>query len=200
MKDILITRLRDKNTTLEGFRSAANQLADLIAIESCSFIEKKYDTILTPIDKTQGTFLNKKIFLLPILRAGLIFLPSFLKYYPSAKVGFLGIKRDEKTALPHLYYEKLSNLDTNDVVFILDPMIATAGSSLLAIEILKKKGLNESQIKLIAIIASKEGILRLKTQYPSIETSVAAIDNELNNDKYITPGLGDFGDRYFSTI
>jgi uracil phosphoribosyltransferase len=199
MKDILVSQLRNKNTTIEDFRKAADKLAEILAIESCQFLEKHNKQITTPICQTVGTFIDSKVFLIPILRAGLVFLPAFLKYYPDSKVGFLGIKRDEATALPQRYYEKLSNLELQDSIFILDPMIATGGSALLAIEMLKNKGIKEERIKVIAMIASKEGALHLKTIYPLVELLIATIDDGLNDHKFITPGLGDFGDRYFGT-
>jgi uracil phosphoribosyltransferase len=199
MKDVLITQLRDKNSSIEAFRSASDKLADILAYESGSFITKYYQEVISPIGPSTGVYFSKSIFLLPILRSGLVFLPAFLKYYIRAKVGFLGVKRDEKTFNAYLYYEKLCGLEEDDTVLILDPMLATGGSADLAIELLKNKGIKESNIKLIGIIASEEGLSFIKKQHPLIETLIATVDKDLSDQKYIKPGLGDFGDRYFGS-
>jgi uracil phosphoribosyltransferase len=199
MKNVLITQLRDKNSSIDLFRSASDKLADILAFESSCFIKKYHKEVASPVSTTKGVYFSKAIFLLPILRSGLVFLPAFLRYYPYAKVGFLGIKRDEKTFDAHIYYKKLTNVEDDDTVLILDPMLATGGSASLAIEALKNQGIEEQNIKLISIIASEEGLSFIKKQHPLVETLIATVDKDLSDRKYIKPGLGDFGDRYFGT-
>jgi uracil phosphoribosyltransferase len=136
------------------------------------------------------------VVLVPILRAGMALLPAFLALFPEAPIGFFGIKRDEKTALPHLYYEKLPSIAETDTVFLLDPMIATGGTACLALKLLKQKGAKE--IFLFAVIGATIGMKKVEHEHPEVKMLVAAEDPELNAQKMIVPGLGDFGDRYFS--
>jgi uracil phosphoribosyltransferase len=128
----------------------------------------------------------------------LTLLPAFLKLFPDAPVGFFGIRRDEKTAKPILYYENIPSLQPTDHLFLLDPMIATAGSSILAIDHLKTR-LSPTQITLVGIISSTPGIQLLKKHFPVVRVIAAAEDPELNPQAFIVPGLGDFGDRFFGT-
>ncbi len=179
MKDHLLKILRDKNIPLGVFRQTALQLAELIAAEAISAIKPE------------------RALLVPILRAGMSLLPSFLNYFLEAPIGFFGIRRDEKTATPILYYENIPPIQPSDTVFILDPMVATAGSSLLAIQRLVEKG--ASKIVLIGIIASTEGLQKIRSQYPYVSIFVAAVDPSLDSHHFIVPGLGDFGDRFFGT-
>lgn len=199
MKDILLTRLRDRNATLEQFRDAAEKLGLLLAIEAAAQLPKKSVTVETPLASTKGEKLSSQVVLVPILRSGLIFLPSFLHYYPNALVGFIGIRREEVTAIPHLYYSKLPPFTKDYRIVVLDPMLATAGSANLAIQVLKESGAAEEQIILASAIAAPEGIKRLKEEVPGVKIVALQIDEKLNAQKFIFPGLGDFGDRYFGT-
>jgi uracil phosphoribosyltransferase len=195
MKESLLTILRDEKTSVGQFRQAAQQLADLIAAEATSFVEEMPKAIKTPLAKTEGMSVHQRSVLVPILRAGLILVPSFLNYFPDAPIGVFGIRRDEATAAPQLYYENLPLLKSTDLVFLLDPMIATGGSALLALQHLIDKGI--TKIVLVGILGSKEGVERIKKQHPDVEILIAAKDPDLNSRKFILPGLGDFGDRYF---
>lgn len=195
MRESFLTLLRDEKTPVEVFRQASHQLASLLAAEASLFVSENPKKVKTPLGQAQGASVSQRVILIPILRAGLVMLPAFLNYYPQAPIGCMGIRRDEKTAKPHLYYENIPSLKPTDFVFILDPMIATGGSALLAIEHLQKKG--ASQIALVGIIGSQEGVQKIETECPYIRVVVAAKDPELNPQKFIVPGLGDFGDRYF---
>jgi uracil phosphoribosyltransferase len=126
-------------------------------------------------------------------------LPAFIELFPSAPIGFFGIRRDEKTAKPHLYYENLPKISFHDWVFLIDPMLATGGSATLALAKLKESGASLSQTMLISIVAARQGADQIRKNFPEVILITAAIDPALNDRKFIVPGLGDFGDRYFGT-
>ena len=195
MRESLLTLLRDEKTPVEGFRQAAHQLASLLAAEASALVTEDPKMVKTPVGQAEGASISHRVVLVPILRAGLALLPAFLKYFPQAPIGFIGIRREEGTAKPQLYYENIPALKPTDLVLILDPMIATAGSALLAINHLIKKG--ASQLALIGMVGSREGLEKIESEHPDLTLIVAAEDPELNNRKFIVPGLGDFGDRYF---
>ncbi|KPK31942.1 MAG: hypothetical protein AMS24_05260 [Chlamydiae bacterium SM23_39] len=197
MKDIFLSILRDKNTKKKDFRKATQKLATIIAIEISKKIKKQKIKINTPNAKTTGYKLQKTITLLPILRSGLSLLNPFLYYFEDAKISFLGLKRDEKTFLPNLYYENITSIKKEDTIIILDPMIATGNSALFSIKKLLEKKIKEKNIIFCSIIASKEGFYKIKKKYPSIDLHSTAIDEKLTSRKLISPGLGDFGDRFF---
>ena len=195
MRKSYLTLLRNEKTPTDLFRQASHQLACLLAAEASALVSEAGKRVKTPLGEAEGATPSQRIVLVPILRAGLILIPAFLNYFPDAPIGVMGIRRDEKTAIPHLYYENIPSLKPTDRIFILDPMIATGGSALLAIEFLKKKG--ASQLALIGLIGSKEGLDRIEAKYPDLTQIIAAKDPVLNPQKFIVPGLGDFGDRYF---
>ncbi len=195
MRESLLTLLRDEKTPVEGFRQAAHQLSALLAAEASDLINEDAKTVKTPVGQAEGAYVSQRVVLVPILRAGLALLPAFLEYFPQAPIGFMGIRREEGTAKPQLYYENIPALKSTDLVFILDPMIATAGSALLTIDHLVKKG--ATQLALIGMLGSREGLEKIESTYPDLTVIVAAEDPELNNRKFIVPGLGDFGNRYF---
>jgi uracil phosphoribosyltransferase len=197
MKESLLTILRDKNTKRETFRKTTKKLASIMAAEAAKKLKQKRVAIKTPLSSSSGFKTSQNIVLVPILRSGISLLEPFLYYFCNAKIGFLGIKRDEKTFIPHLYYENLPNFKKEDLVLILDPMIATGGSLNLAIENLINKNANEKNIVISGFIASSEGIKNIKKNYKNIFMEVVAIDKKLNSSKCIVPGLGDFGDRFF---
>lgn len=197
MKDIFLSILRDKNTKQKDFRKATEKLANIMAIEALKKIKKKKINIETPNKKTIGYEISKNIILLPILRSGLALLNSFLHYFEDAKISFLGLKRDEKTFLPNLYYENLISIKKEDIIIILDPMIATGNSALFAIKKILEKNVKEKNIIFCSIIASQEGFNKIKKKHPDVDIKTIAIDKELTKKKLISPGLGDFGDRFF---
>lgn len=199
MKHTILSLLRDKNTKMSAFRDAAERLATLLSVEAAQEVKTSPHEVETPLGKAHGKKLAHEIVLLPILRAGLSMLHPFLKMFPESRVGFLGVKRDEETALPHHYYTNLPAFSSNQFYIILDPMIATGGSGKVAIEMLKDRGVHEDQILYVGMVGASEGIAQLKQAAPKMKILCAEVDKELNSKKYIVPGLGDFGDRYFGT-
>lgn len=199
MKEIFLSILRNQSTSREEYRQAVGQLGLIMAAESGQFLAKTKHPVETPAGSAEGTYLVQEPVLVPIIRSGLALLPPFVQMYPEALIGFIGIRRDEKTAAPHLYYSNIPRLHRGQLVFLLDPMIATGGSSVLAVKILKESGIEESQIVLSAILAAPEGVVHLKSCCPGVRTQIVHLDQKLDSKKWIVPGLGDFGDRYFST-
>jgi uracil phosphoribosyltransferase len=197
MRESLLTLLRDEKTPVEAFRQASNQLSSLLAAEASALVTEDPKMVKTPVGQAEGASVSHRVVLVPILRAGLAMLPAFLEYFHNAPIGFIGIRREEATAKTQLYYENIPALKPTDLVLILDPMIATAGSALLAIEHLIKKG--ASNLALIGMLGSREGLEKIESEHPDLTLIVAAEDPELNDRKFIVPGLGDFGDRYFGS-
>jgi len=200
MKKALITTLRNRNTSTEQFRQASDQLGTVLAMECDALFPKATIFVDTPLARTSGEYLKNKFVLVPILRSGLVLLPPFMRFYLEATVGFIGMRRDEITAIPELYYTKLPPFNHENPILLLDPMIATGGSASLAVKVLKSAGAIEKQITLVAFIASPEGIMHFQKECPEVGLVVAQIDEGLDEQKRILPGLGDFGDRYFGTI
>lgn len=200
MKKILISAMRDRNASLEHYRQAAYQLGLVLAMESEARIPKTKWMINTPLALAKGERFQSQVILVPILRSGLVLLPPFLKFFPESPIGFIGMRRDEQTAQPMLYYSNLPTITSESLIFLLDPMIATGGSASLGVNILKKAGALESNISLISFIASPEGIAHFNAECPEAGLNVAEIDEGLDPKKFIVPGLGDFGDRYFGTL
>ncbi len=192
--------LRDKNSTLEQFRTSADEVSEVLAIESGKFIQTESCVVETPLAETTGIAFVDDIVLIPILRSGLVLLPAFLKRYPNARVGFIGARRDEKTAVAEMYYKKLPAISKNSQILILDPMIATGGSVNLALETILVGDAQESNISLIGCIASPIGLESIQKKCPKIKILIAQIDQGLDKEMRIVPGLGDFGDRYFGTL
>lgn len=199
MKRALITQLRNKNASLEEYRRATDQLGTVLAVESDALLPKTTIFVETPLSKTHGVAPKHEVMLVPILRSGLVLLPPFLRFHPTAKIGFIGARRDEKTAIAELYYCNLPDFNQDTPILLLDPMIATGGSASLAVDVLKQKGASEKQIILISFIAAPEGIDYFQNKHPEVTLMVAQIDQMLDDNKFILPGLGDFGDRYFGT-
>lgn len=198
MKKSLITQLRNRNSSVEQFREAADQLGTILAIESDSLFPKESIVVETPLGITSGVCSKKSPILVPILRSGLVMLPPFLRFHHGASIGFIGMRRDEKTAIPQLYYKNLPAFRPDDLILLLDPMLATGGSASLAVKILKEAGAIEKQVTLVSFIASEEGKRRFHQECPDAGLVVAQVDEGLDSQKRIIPGLGDFGDRYFS--
>lgn len=191
--------LRDKNTGTQEFRSLINEIAMLECYEATRDLPLQPKLVETPISTCMANELGgKKLAIVPILRAGLGMVDGILELVPSAKVGHIGMYRDEKTKKPVPYYCKLpSDIDERDV-FLLDPMLATGGSAIDAIDQLKER--NPKSIRFMCIIAAPEGIHALQTAHPDVDIYAAAMDEKLNENAYIVPGLGDAGDRIFGTL
>jgi uracil phosphoribosyltransferase len=199
MKKTLITILRNRNTSIEQYRQATDQLGTVLAVECDTLFPKATMFVDTPLARTHGVRFKHESVLVPILRSGLVLLPPFMRFHPSASIGFVGIRRDETTAIPELYYSKLPSFTHDNPILLLDPMIATGGSATLAVKILKEAGAVEKQITLISFIAAPDGIAYFQKECPEVGLVVAQVDEGLDEHKRILPGLGDFGDRYFGT-
>ena len=200
MKNLLISILRNKNTDTATFRKTTEKLAAILAGETLNLLQKEKIKIQTPINSAEGVKLKNDVVFIPILRSGIALVTTFLQFFESAAVGFVGMKRDEETAIPHLYYQNLPKTITKDTdIIILDPMIATGGSGSAALKILHQCGIKDEKIIFVAIIASQEGVEVIKKEFPAIKFIIAQIDQKLTSKKFIDPGLGDFGDRFFVT-
>ena len=199
MKESLLTILRDKNTTKDAFRIATRKLAGIMAAEAAIKIKQKTISVETTLATSPGFEVSQNVCLVPILRSGIALLYPFMYYFDNANIGFLGIRRNEKTFKPIFYYENLPSINENDIVIILDPMIATGGTSCLAIKKVIEEGAKESNIILTSIIAAPEGMQQIQEKHKDVSIYTVAIDEKLNQDKFIVPGLGDFGDRLFGT-
>ena len=192
-----LSRLRDAKTPPAEFRQQLGRLATLLAYEATRDLEVEAIEVDTPLMPAVGHRLKQRIALAPILRAGLGMVDPVLSLIPSAEVWHLGLYRDEKTAQPVEYYCKLPNQEPVDLALILDPMLATGGSASVAIEALHQWGVTE--IKLLCVIAAPEGIDHIEAAFPGVQIFACAIDDRLNDLKFILPGLGDAGDRAFNT-
>lgn len=193
-----MTRLRDANTPPAEVRTHVRRLATLLAYEATQDLAVKQTQVTTPLKTTTGGLLAQRVGLIPILRAGLGMVDPVLDLIPSAEVWHLGLYRDENTAQPVEYYSKLPPGRPVDVALVVDPMLATGGSMLAVLETLQAWGVG--QVKLLSIIASEEGIKNVEAEFPDAQIYVCKIDPELNDAKFIVPGLGDAGDRIFNTL
>ncbi len=193
-----LTVLRDQATPPAIFRQSVNRLATLLAYEATGSLETYDVPVQTPLRTTTGKALKRRIGLVPILRAGVAMVEPMLDLIPNSEVWHLGFYRDELTAQPVHYYSKLGNRFPVDVAFVLDPMLATGGSAAMACQSLMEWGV--PQIKMLSIISTPEGIARLNEEFPDVEIHTCVVDEGLNEDKFILPGLGDAGDRIFNTL
>lgn len=190
--------IRNKDTDTKKFREVVQELATLMAYESFKDVPTQEIEVETPLEKTTQTVVKENsIAIVPILRAGLGMVEGVLTLFPTAKVGHIGLYRNEETLEPHEYYCKLPAGIEDKVVMVLDPMLATGGSSVAAIELLKRRGCRK--IKLMSIIAAPEGVEKVAEAHPDVEIYISTLDRGLNEHGYILPGLGDAGDRIFGT-
>ena len=193
-----ISRLRDKNTGTNEFRKVVEEIGMLMGFEALSDLPVKEIEVETPIETCKSPVIaGRKLAIVPILRAGLGMVPGILALTPSAKVGHIGMYRDEETHEPHEYFCKLPQPIEERTIVVTDPMLATGGSAVDAVSQIKKHG--GKRIKFLAIIGAPEGVKRLHEAHPDIEIYVGHIDRCLNENAYICPGLGDAGDRIFGT-
>ena len=190
--------IRDKNTNTKQFREVVGELATLMAYESFKDVPTQEIVVETPLETTTQTVVKENsIAIVPILRAGLGMVDGILSLFPAAKVGHIGLYRDEETFEPKEYYCKLPSHIDEKVVMVVDPMLATGGSAVDAINMLKKRGCKT--IKLMSIIAAPEGMQKVAEAHPDVEIYISTLDRCLNERCYILPGLGDAGDRIFGT-
>ncbi|MFA7561361.1 MAG: uracil phosphoribosyltransferase [Candidatus Izemoplasmatales bacterium] len=192
-----MTIIRDKFTDTKSFRENVNEIASLVTYEVTRDLESKSVIIETPIAKTEAKVLAKDVVIVPILRAGLGMVDGIQKVIPTAKVGHIGLYRDEETLMPHEYYLKFPKEINTATVLVVDPMLATGGSVIAAIDKVKKAGAKD--IRYVGIVGCPEGVKALQEKHPDIDIYLVSIDEGLNEIGYIVPGLGDCGDRLFGT-
>lgn len=195
LRDLSI--LRDKDTPNYQFRNVLSRVAGMMAFEvTHNFGVQKY-SIQTPLEKTSGVKLKDDIVIVPILRAGLGMVEGFMNVLPEARVGHVGLYRDEETLEPVDYYSKFPKTLSKSLVLLIDPMLATGGSAKAALTFLKNKG--AKNIRFVCLVASPVGVKILQKSHPDVDIFCASVDRGLNNNGYILPGLGDAGDRVFGT-
>lgn len=196
-----LTILRQTKTGTKDFREIVNEIARLLAYEVSRDLPLEEIEIETPIVKTtQKTLAGKKVVVVPILRAGLGMVDGILDLIPAARVGHVGLYRDEETMQPVEYFVKMpSNLEERQL-YVVDPMLATGGSAIAAIDSVLERGAKIENIKFICIVAAPEGVKALQEAHPNVEIYAAALDEKLNEQAYIVPGLGDAGDRLYGTL
>ncbi|OGO11807.1 MAG: uracil phosphoribosyltransferase [Chloroflexi bacterium RBG_16_47_49] len=192
-----LSLLRDKNTEPKKFRELIREISTLLAYEATSDLVLYQINITTPLATAKGSVLSEKIGLVPILRAGLGMVEGVWNLMPSAEVWHIGLYRDERSLKPVEYYNKLPVEPTLSVCLILDPMLATGGSAVATVDILKRWGARK--MKFVGILAAPQGIENLQNHHPDVPIHIAGIDETLNEHGYILPGLGDAGDRQFGT-
>jgi uracil phosphoribosyltransferase len=193
-----ITILRDKKTNTEIFRAAVTRISNVLAVEISTSFSLKEKKVKTPLESTKGYQLKHDVVLIPVLRAGLGMVEGFLQLIPDAKLGHIGLERNESTLLPNSYYLKTPKNLSKAEVILLDPMLATGGSASAAISFLKERGAKD--FVFASLVAAPEGVNKLLKDHPDVIIFSAALDRQLNKKGYILPGLGDAGDRTFGTL
>ena len=196
--DHRMTYLRDVKTQPKLFRELVNELTEFLAFEALKSLNTVEVEVQTPVAKTKGRKVSDQIVLVPILRAGMGMLNAMLDVLPYAKVGVLGMQRDEETAEPIPYYAKVPPAKGGELALVIDPMLATGGSACDAVAQLKKLGY--TRIKFLNLISAPEGVAKFEREHPDVPVFTAAKDERLNQHHYIVPGLGDAGDRIFGTL
>lgn len=190
-------RLRDKRTEPEDFRRSLAQVAALMIYEATRSLETRSVSVTTPLAKTTAQKLSRDVVLVPVLRAGLGMLNAILDLIPNARVGFIGLKRHEQTLKASVYHKSLPENLSNFEVILIDPMLATGGSSVAALNLLAER--KARRIRMVNLVAAPEGIRYVQRFFPQVPIFTAAVDDHLNEKGYIVPGLGDAGDRLFGT-
>lgn len=193
-----LMELRDARTEPPAFRRAANRISVLLAAEALRDVPTLDATVATPLGPAHGRVVAGDVVVVPVLRAGLGMLDAVLELLPAARVGHIGLQRDEATAIASRYYSKLPPKLGDSYVLMIDPMLATGGSAVAAIDLIKAAGAHT--IRMICIVCAPEGIDLLDRRHPDVAVYTPAIDRELNPHKFIVPGLGDFGDRLYGTV
>lgn len=193
----LLARLRDKRTPPADFRIHCRSLTSMLVLDATWGIATRQERIDTPLETTDVEVLAQGLAVVPVLRAGLGMLEPILGLFPDVAVGYVGLERDHQTAVAHSYYCKLPKLDDRFTLCV-DPMLATGGSATQAVKILKEHGARK--IGMVSVVVTPEGVNRFESEHPDVEIVTAAVDRGLNIQRYIVPGLGDFGDRLFGTM
>lgn len=192
-----LTQMRQVQTGTKDFRENLDEIAELMAYEVCRDLPVEPVDIETPVAPCTGYQLSKEVIIVPILRAGIGLLDGIRRLVPTAKVGFIGMYRDEETLEPHEYFAKFPKDLEHAVVMVVDPMLATGGSAVAAINVIKQRG--AKNIKLVCLVGVPEGVRAVQKAHPDVDIYLAAMDDHLNEKGYIVPGLGDAGDRIFGT-
>lgn len=188
--------LRDHSTPPEEFRNLARKLITLLLYEATADLPVRHSTVQTPLAEAAATLVDHEVVAIPVLRAGLGILGPALELLPHVSVGYIGLERDEETAVARIYYNKLPPLE-GKVPLLLDPMLATGGSAAQALDLIKEAGGRSP--RMVCVVAAPEGVRVLEQRHPEVRVFAAALDDHLNDRAYIVPGLGDFGDRLFGT-
>ena len=188
--------LRDRSTPPEEFRVLARKVITLLLYEATADLEVRRGTVQTPLAEADSISIEREVVAIPVLRAGLGLLAPVLELLPRVSVGYIGLERDEQTAVARIYYKKLPHL-VGKVPLLLDPMLATGGSAAQALDLIKEAGGRNP--RMICVVAAPEGVKVLEERHPEVDVYTAALDERLNDKAYIVPGLGDFGDRLFGT-
>jgi uracil phosphoribosyltransferase len=194
---VALTVLRRTETSTNDFRQSARLISRILALHVLADLDTDTVGVETPLESTEGSVLRKTVIFVPVLRAGLAMLDAMSDMVPGSRVGFVGLERDEQTAIAHSYYQKLPEQLANAEVIVLDPMLATGGSAVATVDLLKARA--ASSIRVACIVTAPEGVEFLRDSHPDVRLFTTAVDRCLNEKKYILPGLGDFGDRYFGT-
>ena len=189
--------LRNQHTSNEEFRSLARKVITFLLYEATPDLPSRQLTVRTPLGEAPATIVEPEVVAIPVLRAGLGLLSPVLELLPRVSVGYVGLERDEETAVARIYYQKLPPL-AGKVPLLLDPMLATGGSAVQAMDLIRNAG--GVGTRMICVVAAPEGVRALETHHPEVEVFTAALDEGLNDRAFIVPGLGDFGDRLFGTV
>ena len=192
-----LTRLRDKSTDRLQFRQILEELTALMVYEITRDFPTRPVQVETPLERTQGVELARPVVLVPILRAGIVMTDGVLNLIPTARVGHIGLYRDPNTLQPVQYYLKLPGNVKEALVIVVDPMLATGGSAVAAVRLVKERGARD--VRFLCLVAAPEGVRAFRATHPEVPVYAAALDRELNEHGYILPGLGDAGDRLFGT-
>ena len=195
-QDVLL-RLRDARTEPDAFRQMAHRLSLLLAIEATRDLPTETRTVETPLGSATGESVAGNVVVVPVLRAGLGMLPAVLEVVPTARVGHVGLQRDEETAVASQYYAKFPTGLEDAYVLLVDPMLATGGSAVAALDLLRSLGAHD--VRLLCIVAAPDGVDEVESHHPDVHIYTPIVDSGLNAQKFIIPGLGDFGDRLYGT-
>ncbi|MDP1975744.1 MAG: uracil phosphoribosyltransferase [Alphaproteobacteria bacterium] len=194
-----LSLMRKKDASTNEFRRLLNEIALLMSYEATRDLPIEYKEIETPLEKMNAPFIaGKKVMIVPILRAGLGMTDALLELIPSARVGHIGLYRDEVTKQPKEYFAKIPD-PKGRLIIVVDPMLATGNSSSYAIDLLKKRGIAEKDMRLVSLVSAPEGVKNFCTKHPEVKLFTASIDRQLDKNAYIVPGLGDAGDRLYGT-
>jgi len=193
-----LAQLRDKQTPADAFRRIATRISVLLAAEALRDVPTATSTVVTPLGPAEARRVASDVVVVPVLRAGLGMLDAVLELVPTARVGYIGLQRDERTAIASRYYSKLPQGLSDSYVLMIDPMLATGGSASAALELLRQVG--ASRVRILCIVAAPEGVAVVERDHPDVSIYTPVVDSHLNSQKYIVPGLGDFGDRLYGTV